>query len=306
MLHKRVMTDSKAENRPLLGIIGGSGLYEIDGLEDVETLTVETPYGPPSDAYVTGRIGNQTVAFLPRHGKGHRIMPSELNFRANIFGFKKLGAGSIVSVSAVGSLREEVAPGDVVVPDQFIDRTYERPSTFFGGGIVAHVSLADPLCPELSAILADAASQAGATVHRGGTYVCIEGPQFSTRAESHLYRQWGADIIGMTNLQEARLAREAEICFTTMALATDYDCWRGGDEEVGVEDILAVLAANTDLAKRTVKSVAGAAATERACGCRRALDNALITNPEVIPPARRDALSLLIGRLLPADEEKDA
>ena len=283
---------------PILGIIGGSGLYRMDGLEDASRVELDTPFGAPSDAYVTGRVGSQRVAFLPRHGVGHRILPGELNFRANIHGFKQLGAEAIVSVSAVGSLREEIAPGHVVVPDQFIDRTRGRISTFFGDGCVAHVGFADPFCAPLSALVADCVRQAGATVHEGGTYLCMEGPMFSTRAESHLYRSWGANIIGMTNLQEAKLAREAEICFATIALATDYDCWREGEESVAIGDILAVLEANADLARRSVRSVASKlAATPRDCGCRRALEHAVVTSPDMIPEATRARLALLVGRL---------
>jgi len=262
------------DGHTLLGVIGGSGLYKIDGLEDTREVHIDTPFGAPSDGYVVGRIGNQAVAFLPRHGAGHRILPSELNFRANIHGFKALGADAILSISAVGSLREDIEPGHVVVPDQFIDRTKGRISTFFGDGIVAHVSFADPFCPILSERAASAAAQAGATVHRGGTYVCMEGPQFSTRAESHMYRSWGGDVIGMTNLQEAKLAREAEICFATLALATDYDCWRSGEATVEIEEVLAILAANSELAKRTVCLFSEVVASPRQCGCRRALDNA--------------------------------
>ena len=218
----------------MIGVIGGSGLYQMAGLEGVRRVEIKTPFGKPSDKLVRGRIGAVELVFLPRHGVGHRWLPTEVNFRANIFAMKKLGVERIISVSAVGSLSADIAPGHLLVPDQFIDRTSQRPSTFFGRGIVAHVSLADPFCPDLSRILSDAASAAGATVHKGGTYVCIEGPQFSTRAESHLYRSWGAHVIGMTNLQEAKLAREAEICFATLALATDYDCW---NEKAGAVEI---------------------------------------------------------------------
>ena len=254
---------------PTLGVIGGSGLYELEGLADVERRRVPTPFGDPSDELVVGRLGGTRLAFLPRHGRGHRVLPSELNFRANVFAMKTLGVEWILAVSAVGSLKKEIAPGHVVVPDQLIDRTRQRPSTFFGRGIVAHVGFADPYCPNLSRAVADAARGAGATVHVGGTYVCMEGPLFSTRAESHLYRSWGASVIGMTNLQEAKLAREAEICFATMALATDYDCWRTGHDDVAIEDILKVLAANVDLARRTIAGVAGSL-PERTCACSRA------------------------------------
>src|SRR5262245_33734314 len=237
-----------------LGVIGGSGLYELPGLEAVERTRVSTPFGDPSDEIVVGRLGEQKLAFLPRHGRGHRLLPSELPFRANVYALKTLGADRLVAVSAVGSLREEIAPGHVVVPDQFIDRTRGRTdeSTFFGRGVVAHVQFADPFCAPLSKALAAAARAQNARVHEGGVYVCMEGPHFSTRAESHLYRSWGAHVIGMTNLQEAKLAREAELCFATMALATDYDCWHVAHDDVQIEQVLEVLAANVDLARRTV------------------------------------------------------
>lgn len=285
-------------SRPLLGIIGGSGLYDIDGLEDAREQSLETPFGVPSDAYVVGRIGEQELAFLPRHARGHRILPSELNFAANIHGFKQLGADAVISVSAVGSLREDIAPGQIVVPGQFIDRTRGRRSTFFGDGVVAHISFADPFCAVLSELTAECAERAGATVHRGGTYVCMEGPQFSTRAESHMYRSWGGDVIGMTNLQEAKLAREAEMCFATLAMATDYDCWRDSEEAVDVDAILAILSANAGLARNTVREVAASIVPERACGCRTALDNAVITAPDAIEQSARDRLAVVAGRVL--------
>ena len=282
----------------LIGVIGGSGLYEIAGLENARRVEIDTPFGPPSDGYVLGRLDGHDLAFLPRHGLGHRILPSELNFRANIYGFKSLGADAILSVSAVGSLREEIEPGHVVVPDQFIDRTRGRISTFFGEGLVAHVSFSDPFCPSISPILAEAAREVGAVVHRGGTYVCMEGPQFSTRAESHLYRSWGGDIIGMTNLQEAKLAREAEICFATLALATDYDCWRTAEESVAIEDVLRILTENADRATRAVTLAALQIDEKRTCGCRRALDNAIITAPGIMPRERLEALWTIVGRAL--------
>jgi len=284
----------------LIGIIGGSGLYEIAGLEKPRHVELDTPFGPPSDAYLLGRLDGHDLAFLPRHGLGHRILPTEVNFRANIYGFKSLGADAILAVSAVGSLREDIAPGHVVVPDQLIDRTRGRVSTFFGEGIVAHVPFADPFCPVLRAVIADVAGKAGATVHRGGTYVCMEGPQFSTRAESNLYRSWGGDIIGMTNLQEAKLAREAEICFGTLALATDYDCWRSADASVEIEDVLRVLEDNADLARRAVALAAHAIEDARDCRCRRALDNAIITAPAVMPRDRLEALWIIVSRALHA------
>ena len=281
-----------------LGVIGGSGLYELPGLEAVERVRVTTPFGDPSDELVVGRLGATRLAFLPRHGRGHRLLPTELNFRANIFAMKTLGVEWIVAVSAVGSLREEIAPGHVVVPDQFIDRTRQRASTFFGRGVVAHVAFADPVCPVLSRVVAAGARAERATVHEGGVYVCMEGPQFSTRAESHLYRSWGAHVIGMTNLQEAKLAREAEICLATLALATDYDCWNTAHGDVVIEDILRVLAANVDLARRTVARVAGALPERTGCPCPTALANAIITERSAIPPEVRRDLAPIAGRYL--------
>jgi 5'-methylthioadenosine phosphorylase len=285
---------------PTLGVIGGSGLYELPGLERVERVRVATPFGDPSDECVLGYLGGRRLAFLPRHGRGHRLLPSELPFRANLCALKMLGAEWVLAVSAVGSLREEIAPGHVVVPDQFIDRTHGRQaeSTFFGRGVVAHVQFADPFCPGLSQALAEAAGAAGATVHRGGTYVCMEGPLFSTRAESHLYRSWGAHVIGMTNLQEAKLAREAELCFATLALATDYDCWRAGHEDVQIDDILRVLAANVELARRTVGQVASRLPDRTACACGHALRDAIITDRATIPEATRHALAPIAGKYL--------
>src|SRR5262245_23455287 len=245
-----------------------------------------------------GRLGDVTVLFLPRHGRGHRIMPTEINFRANIFALKQLGAQWLVSVGTVGSLREHLAPGQVVVPDQFIDHTVARPSTFFGRGIVVHVSLADPVCPVLSGILETAARAAGGTVQRGGTYICMEGPQFSTRAESHLYRQWGADVIGMTNWQEAKLAREAEICFASMALVTDYDCWNPAADHVVIADVLRILAANAELARRAVATTAQQLPATRDCACAHALEHAIITDRGRIPPALRSELAPLLGKYL--------
>lgn len=281
----------------ILAVIGGSGLYELPGIEHVEPLRVTTPFGAPSDDLMRGRLGDATIIFLPRHARGHRVLPTEINFRANVFALKQLGAEFLVSVGAVGSLREHLAPGHVVVPDQFIDRTVARPSTFFGRGIVVHVSLADPVCPVLSGIVETAARNAGGTVQRGGTYLCMEGPQFSTRAESHLYRSWGADVIGMTNWQEAKLAREAEICFASLALVTDYDCWKT-DEHVVIGDVLRVLAANSGLARRTVVGVAAHLPAARACACAHALEHAIITEPGRIPISLRSELAPLIGKYL--------
>jgi 5'-methylthioadenosine phosphorylase len=282
-----------------IGIIGGSGLYEMEGIADVREVTVETPFGPPSDAIVRGRLGATELLFLPRHGRGHRILPSELPFRANIWALKKLGAERVIAVGAVGSLKEEIAPGHLVVPDQFIDRTFGRIGTFFGNGIVAHIGFGDPVCPVLRAALVGGARGAGATVHDGGTYVCMEGPQFSTRAESELYRSWGASIIGMTNLQEAKLAREAELCFATLALATDYDCWRQGTEEVAIADVLAVLNANVAMAKRVIHDVVPALTPPSGCSCPRALEHAIITDPTRIPASVKRDLAPIIGRYVP-------
>lgn len=283
-----------------IGVIGGSGLYAMEGLKVHEERTLETPFGDPSDTYVLGEIEGQRVAFLARHGRGHRIMPTELNFRANIFGFKTLGVERLISVSAVGSLQEKYAPTHVVVPDQFVDRTRHRVDTFFGDGLVAHVSLADPLCPHLSEVLEWAAESAGARIHSGGTYVCMEGPQFSTRAESNLYRQWGMDIIGMTNLQEAKLAREAEICYATLAMITDYDCWHEGEDDVTVDAVLAILRQNAAMGQSIVKHAVEqlVADDERDCSCGSALQYALITDPAHIPEATRQRLDPIVGRYL--------
>jgi 5'-methylthioadenosine phosphorylase len=283
-----------------LGVIGGSGLYELPGLADVERVRVTTPFGDPSDEFVVGRLGATRLIFLPRHGRGHRLLPSELPFRANLWGLKHLGADTVLAVSAVGSLREEIVPGHVVVPDQLIDRTRGRTeeSTFFGRGVVAHVQFADPFCKVVSGALVGAARSAGATVHAGGTYVCMEGPAFSTRAESELYRSWGAQIIGMTNLQEAKLAREAELCFATLALATDYDCWHPHHEDVQIEDILAVIAANVDLARKTVAALAATLPARTGCPCPTALQNAIITDRAVIPAQVKQDLAPIAGRYL--------
>ncbi|MGH7831793.1 MAG: S-methyl-5'-thioadenosine phosphorylase, partial [Candidatus Binatia bacterium] len=279
-------------------VIGGSGLYEMEGLEKVRAIRVSTPFGKPSDAYVKGTLRGAELIFLPRHGRGHRLLPTEVNFRANIFGMKKLGVEQILSISAVGSLREEIVPGDVVIPDQFIDRTTQRPSTFFGRGIVAHVSFADPFCPMLRRIVVGGAEAEQARVHAKGTYLCMEGPQFSTRAESHLYRGWGADVIGMTNLQEAKLAREAEICFSTLALATDYDCWNESAGNVEIEQVLAVLRANVALAQRVIRRVVGALPERRSCGCATSLRDAIITDRAKIPKKRLRELKPIVGKYL--------
>jgi len=283
---------------PIIGVIGGSGLYRMEGIGRVREVAVKTPFGKPSDKLIRGRLGDAELIFLPRHGKGHRWLPTEINFRANIFALKKLGVERIISVSAVGSLREEIAPGHLVVPDQFIDRTTQRPSTFFGSGLVAHVSLADPFCKDLSGVMIEAARAENAAVHAGGTYLCMEGPQFSTRAESHLYRSWNADVIGMTNLQEAKLAREAEICFGTLALATDYDCWNGSAGDVEIEQVLAVLKRNVELAQRTIRRAVAQLTVPRSCTCASALKDAIITERALIPKKLRQELRPIIGKYL--------
>jgi 5'-methylthioadenosine phosphorylase len=283
---------------PEIGIIGGSGLYDMAELTDREERTVKTPFGDPSGAYVIGTLGGKRVAFLARHGAGHRILPSELNFRANIYGFKVLGVERILSASAVGSLKEEYRPLDILVPDQFFDRTKGRISTFFGRGLVAHVAFAHPICGVLSAVAADAAQSVGATVHRGGTYVNMEGPQFSTLAESRLYRAWGMDVIGMTNLQEARLAREAEICYATLALVTDYDCWHPDHDSVTVELIVANLMQNAATAQKTIAEAVSRIEGPRGCACKDALATAIITRPEQVPDQIKSELEPIIGRYM--------
>jgi 5'-methylthioadenosine phosphorylase len=281
-----------------VGIIGGSGLYDMAELTDRQEKTVTTPFGDPSGPYVIGTLRGRRVAFLSRHGVGHRLMPSELNYRANIFGFKTLGVERILSASAVGSLKEEYRPLDIVVPDQFFDRTKGRISTFFGRGIVAHIAFAHPLCPDLSAVAADAAARVGAAVHRGGTYVNMEGPQFSTLAESRLYRSWGMDVIGMTNLQEAKLAREAEICYATLALVTDYDCWHPDHDSVTVELIVANLMQNAATAQKTIAEAVARLAGGRSCACKDALATAIITQPQYVPEQIKQELQPIIGKYL--------
>jgi 5'-methylthioadenosine phosphorylase len=281
---------------PQIGIIGGSGLYDMAELTDREQRTVTTPFGDPSGPYTLATLRGKRVAFLARHGEAHRLMPSELNFRANIFGFKRLGVEAIISASAVGSLREEMRPLDIVFPDQFIDRTFNRQATFFGNGIVAHVGFAHPFCDPLRLLTADAAGRVGARVHRDGTYVCMEGPQFSTLAESNLYRSWGAHVIGMTNLQEAKLAREAEICYTTMALVTDYDCWHPDHDAVTVEMIIGNLTQNAKVAQQVIAEAVGSYAGRTTCHCGSALASAIITRPDAIPAATRRELAPLIGK----------
>ena len=283
---------------PKIAIIGGSGLYEMEGLKVLEERTVETPFGEPSDDFVIGELEGTKVAFLARHSKGHRLLPSELNFRANIYAIKKLGCEFVLSVSAVGSLKEEIEPGHLVMVDQFIDRTFQRPSTFFGDGIVAHVSFAEPICPVLRGKLHQAAQAEGAVSHPAGTYVCMEGPMFSTKAESRLYRSWGADVIGMTNLQEAKLAREAELCYATMALSTDYDCWHEEHDSVTAEMVIATLLKNVKTAQQVIRRVIPQVAQARECVCSRALRHAIVTNKLLVPEGTKKKLKLIYGKNL--------
>ena len=281
-----------------IGVIGGSGLYDMEGLTEREEVSISTPFGDPSSPFVIGTLNGRRVAFLPRHGVGHRLMPSELNFRAAIYGMKTLGVEWILSASAVGSLQERYRPLDIVVPDQFLDRTRGRMSTFFGGGIVAHVGFAHPFCPLLSDIAVSSATKTNVTVHRGGTYVCMEGPQFSTLAESKLYRAWGMDVIGMTNLQEAKLAREAEICYTTLALVTDYDCWHESHDDVTVEMIIEILNQNAAAAQRVVAEMVARLPVDRSCECANALGSAIITRPDLIPASVKRDLAPIIGKYI--------
>lgn len=281
-----------------IGIIGGSGLYAMPGLTNVREVTVETPFGAPSDAFVLGELEGRKVAFLARHGRGHRLLPSELNFRANIFAMKKLGVEQILSVSAVGSLKEEHKPTDFVIPDQFIDRTHHRRATFFGEGIVAHVAFGDPVCSSVANALTEACRKENIVGKQGGTYVCMEGPQFSTRAESNLYRSWKADVIGMTNLQEAKLAREAEICYATLAMVTDYDCWHESHDDVTVDQIVAVIHQNTANASRVIRAAVSLLPAERTCACQTALSHAILTSRDAIPQATREKLDIIVGRVL--------
>ncbi|MDD9902807.1 MAG: S-methyl-5'-thioadenosine phosphorylase [Rhodospirillaceae bacterium] len=286
---------------PIVGVIGGSGLYEIDGLTDVREETVDTPFGTPSDSFIIGSLEGQPVVFLPRHGRGHKQSPTSLNFRANIDAMKRLGVTEIVSLSAVGSLREDLAPGDFVIVDQFIDRTFAREKSFFGEGCVAHVSMADPVCRRLGDEIEAAAGGAGIPIKRGGTYLVMEGPQFSTRAESNLYRQWGCDVIGMTNMPEAKLAREAEMCYATVAMVTDYDCWHEDHDDVSVEAVIKVLMANADKGRSLVKALTPrlSARTESChAGCQTALDVALITAPDARDPDILSRLDAVAGRVL--------
>ena len=281
-----------------VGIIGGSGLYSMPGLADIHEIPLETPFGAPSDTYVLGTLEGKKVAFLARHGRGHRILPTELNFRANIHGFKQLGVERILSVSAVGSLKEEHKPGEFLVVDQFLDRTRHRVDTFFGDGVVAHIAFADPICPQLSEVMAKACQNAKVVGKRGGTYLCMEGPQFSTKAESNLYRSWGMDVIGMTNLQEAKLAREAEICYVTVAMVTDYDCWHPHHDSVTVDQIVAVLLKNAENACNVVREAVAAMPKVRSCKCGSALAHAVLTESKLIPAVTRERLKLILGKYL--------
>jgi 5'-methylthioadenosine phosphorylase len=281
--------------QPVIGVIGGSGLYEIEGLSAVRNVALQTPFGVPSDDYVVGELEGRTLAFLPRHGRGHRISPHEVNYRANIHGLKQLGVSHVISISAVGSMRPEIHPGDVVIVDQLFDRTKSRECSFFGDGIVGHIQFADPMCGALSALLYEVTRELGATVHRGGTYICIEGPQFSTRAESRIYRSWGVDVIGMTNIPEAKLAREAGLCYATVALSTDYDCWHEEEADVSVSAIIETLRRNVTLARRIIRAAALKIPAERGCGCATAVKSAVLTDRAALSPTTRERLALILG-----------
>jgi 5'-methylthioadenosine phosphorylase len=279
-----------------VGVIGGSGLYQMNELTDIEEVSIKTPFGDASDAFITGVLDGVKIAFLARHGRGHRITPTEINYRANIYGFKKLGVEWLISVSAVGSMKENIKPLDVVIPDQFFDQTKRRIGTFFGNGVVGHVAFANPLCPNLAALLEKSSKQSGVTTHMGGTYICIEGPQFSTKAESRIYRQWGVDVIGMTNIPEAKLAREAEICYATMALVTDYDCWHETEEAVTIESVIAYLMKNVKKAREILRSAIKGLPLPRNCECATALATGVITQKEFIPNQTYEDLKLIIGK----------
>ena len=281
-----------------IGVIGGSGLYEIEGMTRIRTVRIATPFGRPSDDFVIGELFGKAVAFLPRHGRGHRVMPTDINYRANIYGMKKLGVERIISVSAVGSMKEDIKPGDIVIPSQFYDHTKHRRSTFFGNGVVAHVGMAEPVCADLGRVLAQAGDRVGAVLHRGGTYLCMEGPQFSTIAESQLYRTWNVDVIGMTNATEAKLAREAELCYSTIALATDYDCWHHSEEAVTVEAVLAVMKKNIETSKAMIREAVALLAPDRTCSCGESLRNTIMTPEKLIPAKTKKDLEPLIGKYL--------
>jgi 5'-methylthioadenosine phosphorylase len=295
---KKKRTPAKASPMATLGIIGGSGLYSMTGLTDTREIHVKTPFGEPSDAIVLGMLEGKRVAFLARHGRGHRILPSEINFRANVYAMKQLGVQRIISVSAVGSLQEDLKPGEFLVPDQFFDRTKLRVSTFFGEGLVAHVTFDKPTCAQASAVLADASVHCGVKVHRRGTYVCIEGPQFSTLAEAHVHRQLRFEVIGMTNVTEAKLAREAEICYATIAMITDYDCWHPEHESVTGAQIVETLNQNAGNAQRVLREAVRAMPAERTCKCGNALRHSLITNMKLVPPATKKKLAAIIGKYI--------
>ncbi len=293
------MTTGRSNTEKIsIGVIGGSGLYEMEGLTRVTSVKVATPFGKTSDDFIIGTLHGRRVAFLPRHGRGHRLLPTDINYRANIYGMKKLGVQRIISVSAVGSMQEKIKPGDIVIPGQFIDLTKHRRSTFFGDGVVAHVGMAEPVCADLGKVLIASGKKAGARVHRSGTYICMEGPQFSSRAESLTYRKWDVDVIGMTNATEAKLAREAEICYSTIALATDYDCWHHSEEAVTVEAVLAVMKHNIETSKAIIREAVKMLPTERTCGCGEALRNAIMTPEKLIPAKTKKDLALIIGKYM--------
>ena len=282
-----------------IGVIGGTGLYDIEGMTDIEEVNIDTPFGKPSDAITIGRLGGVGIAFLPRHGKGHTISPTEIPVRANIYGLKWLGVEHIIAINSAGSFKQEVKPGDLVIPDQLIDRTRSRVNTFFGEGIVVHIPFAEPFCPVLSQILYQAARELGVTVHKGGTFIAMEGPAFSTRGESRLYRSWGADIIGMTVLPEAKLAREAEICYASIGCVTDYDSWMERSEQVTINVVMECLHRNIDTAKKIIRLAVSRIPERRDCDCATALKTAIVTAPELIPAEQRKKLDLLIGKYLP-------
>jgi 5'-methylthioadenosine phosphorylase len=293
------MTTSRSNTEKIsIGVIGGSGLYEMEGLTRVTSVKVATPFGRTSDDFIIGTLHGKRVAFLPRHGRGHRLLPTDINYRANIYGMKKLGVQRIISVSAVGSMKEKIKPGDIVIPGQFYDQTKHRRSTFFGDGVVAHVGMAEPVCADLGKVLIASGKKVGARVHRGGTYICMEGPQFSTRAESLTYRKWDMDVIGMTNATEAKLAREAEICYSTIALATDYDCWHHSEETVTVEAVLAVMKHNIETSKAMIREAVKMLPAERTCCCGEALRNAIMTPEKMIPARTKKDLMPIIGKYL--------
>lgn len=277
-----------------IGIIGGSGLYEMDGLSDIKEIVIETPFGSPSAPLITGHLGDTEMVFLPRHGLGHTILPAEINFRANIYALKQLGVQRIMSISAVGSMKEEIKPGDMVIVDQFIDRTSGRPATFFGDGIVAHIPFAEPVCPELRQSFQASCQSLDINYHSQGTYLCINGPQFSTRAESNLYRQWNVDVIGMTNMPEARLAREAQICYATLALATDYDCWKDDHDDVSVDTVLEIIRQNVEKARKIIREMVLKIPPVTGCSCPHALENTILTHPDHITAATRKKLDAIL------------